>query len=90
MKKNDVSTLMLVVYVLLALFLFTIYAQSLIFSSPESLTALEAFKSEQYANLTPQEVTSQIQGNGHAAINTLFALTAFFGFAWVMTRSRTS
>ena len=90
MKNNDISTLMLVVYVILALFLFTIYAQSLVFSSPESLTALEAFQSAEFSNLTAQEMTSQIQGNGHAAINILFALSAFFGFAWIMTRSRTS
>ncbi len=83
MRHNDTHKLLLVVYILTILFILTIYSQGDLSADPSVLSTLQTTTGRDAIQLM-----SGFQMTGESALTTIIALTVFFGFAWVMNRSK--
>lgn len=85
MRRNDTHKLLLVVYILTILFIFVLYSQGDLSTDPTALSTLQMTTGRESVQLM-----SGFQLNGESAVATVVTLTIFFGFAWVMSRSKSS
>ena len=86
MFSHDINKVLGLLYALIVLFLFAIYAQSDLISQPEALSTLETMN---YVTAGSGSFTT-MQGvafNGDSFWILIASVSAFFGIAWFFSRA---
>ncbi|MCB0260265.1 MAG: hypothetical protein KDH97_14815 [Calditrichaeota bacterium] len=83
MGQSDTRKLIVMLYVLTVLFLGAIYYQGQMINEPGAVSTL------QNANFyAADSFITHFQLSGETVLITIFSMTLFFGFAWMMARSK--
>lgn len=83
MGQSDTRKLIVMLYVLTVLFLGAIYYQGLMINEPGTISTLQ--NADFYA---ADSFSASFQLSGETVLITIFSMTLFFGFAWLMARSK--
>lgn len=88
MENNDTGKVISILYVLTLLFLGVIYLQGDVVSDVASATAATHAVSE-FTSAQSASIIENFQMSNGSALIVLVSVSLFFGFAWLMTRSKT-